>query len=52
MTIPSHVQRVFDRLDVDERVKVAPDLGNIDSPTGGEGPVGARTCTTGSLGRE
>jgi acetylornithine deacetylase/succinyl-diaminopimelate desuccinylase-like protein len=33
-------QRVLDHIDVDELVKVALDLGNIDSPTGGEGPVG------------
>jgi acetylornithine deacetylase/succinyl-diaminopimelate desuccinylase-like protein len=33
-------QRVLDHIDVDELVKVALDLGNIDSPTGEEGPVG------------
>jgi acetylornithine deacetylase/succinyl-diaminopimelate desuccinylase-like protein len=33
-------QRVLDHIDVDELVKVALDLGNIDSPTGSEGPVG------------
>ena len=32
--------QVLDRIDVDELVKVALDLGNIDSPTGSEGPVG------------
>jgi acetylornithine deacetylase/succinyl-diaminopimelate desuccinylase-like protein len=30
---------VLDRIDTDELVKVALDLGNIDSPTGREGPV-------------
>ena len=33
------VKAVFDRIDTDELVKVALDLGNIDSPTGREGPV-------------
>lgn len=33
-------RQVLDRIDVDELVKVALDLGNIDSPTGSEGPVG------------
>lgn len=33
-------QRVLDRIDADELVKVALDLGNIDSPTGREGEVG------------
>ena len=33
------VQKALDRIDVDELVKVALDLGNIDSPTGSEGPV-------------
>jgi acetylornithine deacetylase/succinyl-diaminopimelate desuccinylase-like protein len=33
-------QRVLDHVDVDELVKVTLDLGNIDSPTGEEGPVG------------
>ena len=32
-------QKVFDKIDVDELIKVALDLGNIDSPTGREGPV-------------
>jgi acetylornithine deacetylase/succinyl-diaminopimelate desuccinylase-like protein len=32
-------QEVLARIDVDELVKVALDLGNIDSPTGREGPV-------------
>jgi acetylornithine deacetylase/succinyl-diaminopimelate desuccinylase-like protein len=40
MTPDSLAQRVLDRIDVDELVKVALDLGNIDSPTGSEGPVG------------
>jgi acetylornithine deacetylase/succinyl-diaminopimelate desuccinylase-like protein len=38
MTIDT--QAVLDRIDVDELIKVALDLGNIDSPTGCEGPVG------------
>jgi acetylornithine deacetylase/succinyl-diaminopimelate desuccinylase-like protein len=38
MTIDTRA--VLDRIDVDELVKVALDLGNIDSPTGSEGPVG------------
>jgi len=33
------LQSVFARIDRDELVKVALDLGNIDSPTGREGPV-------------
>ncbi|HEY0567203.1 MAG TPA: M20/M25/M40 family metallo-hydrolase [Xanthobacteraceae bacterium] len=33
------VEKVFGRIDVDELVKVALDLANIDSPTGREGPV-------------
>jgi acetylornithine deacetylase/succinyl-diaminopimelate desuccinylase-like protein len=32
-------QRVFAKINTDELVKVALDLGNIDSPTGREGPV-------------
>jgi acetylornithine deacetylase/succinyl-diaminopimelate desuccinylase-like protein len=39
MTVDPLAQRVLDHLDVDELVKVALDLGNIDSPTGSEGPV-------------
>jgi acetylornithine deacetylase/succinyl-diaminopimelate desuccinylase-like protein len=39
MTLDSVAQRVLDRIDVDELVTVALDLGNIDSPTGNEGPV-------------
>jgi acetylornithine deacetylase/succinyl-diaminopimelate desuccinylase-like protein len=35
----ARAQRVLDHLDVDELVRVALDLGNIDSPTGSEGPV-------------
>lgn len=33
------VQKVLDHIDTDELVRIALDLGNIDSPTGGEGPV-------------
>ena len=33
-------QKVLDRINADELVKVALDLGNIDSPTGREGEVG------------
>ncbi len=33
------LQNVFARIDQDELIKVALDLGNIDSPTGREGPV-------------
>jgi acetylornithine deacetylase/succinyl-diaminopimelate desuccinylase-like protein len=40
MTLPALAQRVLDHIDADELVKVALDLGNIDSPTGSEGPVG------------
>jgi len=40
MRIDARAQSVLDRIDVDELVKVALDLGNIDSPTGSEGPVG------------
>jgi len=40
MTLDPRAQRVLDHIDVDELVKVALDLGNIDSPTGSEGPVG------------
>jgi len=40
MTPNALAQHVLDRIDVDELVKVALDLGNIDSPTGSEGPVG------------
>ena len=40
MNINAVAQAVLDRIDVDELVKVALDLGNIDSPTGSEGPVG------------
>jgi acetylornithine deacetylase/succinyl-diaminopimelate desuccinylase-like protein len=40
MTLDTLAQRVLDHIDVDELVKVALDLGNIDSPTGSEGPVG------------
>jgi acetylornithine deacetylase/succinyl-diaminopimelate desuccinylase-like protein len=40
MTLDDRTRKVFDRIDVDELVKVALDLGNIDSPTGSEGPVG------------
>ncbi len=34
-------QKVFAKIDTEELVKVALDLGNIDSPTGREGPVAA-----------
>jgi acetylornithine deacetylase/succinyl-diaminopimelate desuccinylase-like protein len=34
-------QRVLEHIDVDELIRVALDLGNIDSPTGSEGPVAA-----------
>ena len=30
---------VFEKIDVDELIKVTLDLANIDSPTGSEGPV-------------
>ena len=40
MKIDARAQKVFDHIDVDELVKVTLDLGNIDSPTGSEGPVG------------
>jgi acetylornithine deacetylase/succinyl-diaminopimelate desuccinylase-like protein len=40
MKIDARARSVLDRIDVDELVKVALDLGNIDSPTGSEGPVG------------
>jgi acetylornithine deacetylase/succinyl-diaminopimelate desuccinylase-like protein len=40
MKVDARAQEVFDKIDVDELVKVALDLGNIDSPTGSEGPVG------------
>jgi acetylornithine deacetylase/succinyl-diaminopimelate desuccinylase-like protein len=39
MTLDARAEKVFDRIDVDELVKVTLDLGNIDSPTGSEGPV-------------
>jgi acetylornithine deacetylase/succinyl-diaminopimelate desuccinylase-like protein len=32
-------KKVFERIDVDELVRLALDLGNLDSPTGEEGPV-------------
>jgi acetylornithine deacetylase/succinyl-diaminopimelate desuccinylase-like protein len=35
----SDSQSVFTKIDTDELVKVALDIGNIDSPTGREGPV-------------
>ncbi|HYB42296.1 MAG TPA: M20/M25/M40 family metallo-hydrolase, partial [Candidatus Methylomirabilis sp.] len=40
MTMDARARNVLDRIDADELVKVALDLGNIDSPTGSEGPVG------------
>ena len=39
MNIGARAQSVLDKIDVDELVKVALDLANIDSPTGAEGPV-------------
>jgi acetylornithine deacetylase/succinyl-diaminopimelate desuccinylase-like protein len=33
------MDKVFEKIDVDALIKVALDLGNIDSPTGREGPV-------------
>lgn len=39
MKLDKQAQAVLDRLDVDELVKLALDLGNLDSPTGEEGPV-------------
>ncbi len=39
MEMDSRASAVLDSIDVDELVKVALDLGNIDSPTGSEGPV-------------
>jgi acetylornithine deacetylase/succinyl-diaminopimelate desuccinylase-like protein len=39
MKLDDRAQKVLDHIDVDELVKVALDLGNIDSPTGSEGPV-------------
>jgi acetylornithine deacetylase/succinyl-diaminopimelate desuccinylase-like protein len=40
MKLDDRARKVLDHIDVDELVKVALDLGNIDSPTGSEGPVG------------
>ncbi|MEE9143951.1 MAG: M20/M25/M40 family metallo-hydrolase, partial [Candidatus Binatia bacterium] len=40
MNMDSRAHEVLDKIDVDELVKLALDLGNIDSPTGSEGPVG------------
>jgi acetylornithine deacetylase/succinyl-diaminopimelate desuccinylase-like protein len=40
MKLSESAQQVLDRIDADELVKVALDLGNIDSPTGREGEVG------------
>jgi acetylornithine deacetylase/succinyl-diaminopimelate desuccinylase-like protein len=37
-------QTVFEKIDTDELIKVALDLGNIDSPTGREGPVADYVC--------
>jgi len=39
MSLDARAQKVFAKIDVDELVKVTLDLGNIDSPTGSEGPV-------------
>lgn len=41
MKLDDRAEKVLDHIDVDELVKVALDLGNIDSPTGSEGPVAA-----------
>ena len=35
---------VFDKIDIDQLIKVALDLANIDSPTGREGPVADYLC--------
>jgi acetylornithine deacetylase/succinyl-diaminopimelate desuccinylase-like protein len=40
MTLSPDAQRVLDHIDADELVRVALDLGNIDSPTGSEGAAG------------
>ena len=40
MTLDRDAQRVLDHIDADELVRVALDLGNIDTPTGSEGRVG------------
>jgi acetylornithine deacetylase/succinyl-diaminopimelate desuccinylase-like protein len=40
MSAATGAERVLAHIDVDELVKVALGLGNIDSPTGSEGPVG------------
>jgi len=39
MKLDSSAQRVLDAINVDELIKVTLDLGNLDSPTGSEGPV-------------
>jgi len=39
MSLEARARNVIDTIDADELVKVALDLGNIDSPTGSEGPV-------------
>jgi acetylornithine deacetylase/succinyl-diaminopimelate desuccinylase-like protein len=39
VNIDATARKVMGTIDVDELVKVALDLGNIDSPTGSEGPV-------------
>ena len=39
MKLDDRARKVLDHIDETELVKVALDLGNIDSPTGGEGPV-------------
>ena len=40
MKLDDRARKVLDHLDVDELVKVALDLGNIDSPTGSEAQAG------------
>jgi acetylornithine deacetylase/succinyl-diaminopimelate desuccinylase-like protein len=39
MNLDARAQRVSDQIDVNELVKLALELGNLDSPTGSEGPV-------------
>jgi acetylornithine deacetylase/succinyl-diaminopimelate desuccinylase-like protein len=39
MKVDANAQKVLDAINVEELIKVTLDLGNIDSPTGSEGPV-------------
>jgi formylaminopyrimidine deformylase len=39
MKLDTSAQKVLEAINVDELIKVTLDLGNIDSPTGSEGPV-------------